>query len=194
MSNFSMSIKDDLADLTKKLTNLQKEQIPYATGEALTATTWNARLFAQDGMMRDLSKPKAFTLNAFKVQKATKRNLTAHIELKPIQAQYLGWTLEAGTKARAQGIPVPISGVRMTKGRYEKLLSQPDVFRGMIKGIEGLWRREPYGRVKLLFVIKREVDYDPYAWRYYRDVERAIAARFPVHFNREMVKALATAR
>ena len=195
MASLNVSIKDNIKEVTKKLTHLQKEQIPFATAKALTDTAWNARLFAQDGMVRDMEKPKAYTLNAFKVGKATKRSLVAYIDIKPIQWDYLKWVVAGGTK-RAVNSPltIPYLSSRMTKVRYTKLLARPDTFEGVVKGISGIWERIGRHRVKLLFAHEQQADYDKNSWKYQEDVERAVKARFPVNFNRSLEYALRSAK
>ena len=190
------NVKHTMKDLAKSLTHLQREQIPFATAQALTQTAWNARSFAQEGMVRDLEKVKPYTLNAFQIRKANKRNLSASIELKPTQAQYLGWVIEGGPKhgSKGKGIGVPYMRKRATPATYRKMVARADTFIGEIKGLVGLWQRLPHGRVKLLIAMEERVDYKPNSWRYYDDVAKAVATRFPVHWNNSMVHALKTAR
>lgn len=191
-----ISVQHTLNELSDHLTSLQKEQIPFATAKALTQTAWNARSFGQDGMDRDLEKVKAYTLNAFQVKGATKRSQRSAIQLKPNQAQYLGWVIEGGEKrgSNGKGIGVPYKRKRITPTAYRKMVARDDTFIAEIKGIVGLWKRLPHQRVKLLIAMEATVDYNPNTWRYYEDVARAVSTRFPVHWNKAMTTALKSAR
>ena len=190
---FNIDVKSDISELTKKLTHIQREQIPFATAKALTSTIWNAREWAREGMVRDLESVKSYTLNAFKVTKATKRNLTATIEIKPVQNEYLTWQILGGEKTR-KAISVPYDRPRMTRGMYKKWVARDDTFIGTIKGLRGLWQRTGRGHVKLLFAFESKVDYKAGKWNYYGDVTRTAQQRFPVHFERALIHALQTAK
>lgn len=191
--SLSINVSNDLSKLTSNLTSLQRQQLPYANSVALTSTIWNAREFARDGLVRDLDKVSNFTLNAFTIKKANKNKQIASIELKPIQSQYLGWTTEGGTKDRPT-ISLPASMRRVTRATYNKWIAREDTFQGTIKGIRGLWQRIGKYRVKLLFAYETTAQYEPHSWRYYDDVSRAINTRFAIHWNKAMIRALATAR
>lgn len=51
-----------------------------------------------EAMPRNLDRPNPFTLNAFKVKRATPRDLTAEVYAQPMQARYLTYVVDGGVR------------------------------------------------------------------------------------------------
>jgi hypothetical protein len=51
-----------------------------------------------EAMPRYLDRPNPFTLNAFKVKRATPRDLTAEVYAQPMQARYLTYVIDGGVR------------------------------------------------------------------------------------------------
>lgn len=77
-----ISIKHDLDRLTKTLTQIEREQIPFATAVALTKTAQKVQAATVNEMRTKFDRATPYTLKSLRVQPATKRNLSAAVFLK----------------------------------------------------------------------------------------------------------------
>jgi hypothetical protein len=84
----------------ERLSKQAQRQIPFATALALTKTAHKVREQMPDDMRRSLDRPRAFTAGkgAFFVLKATKRDLTATVSFKDIQARYMKYQIAGGQR------------------------------------------------------------------------------------------------
>ena len=78
----SISIKADTEDLRRKLNNLVNRQLPYATSIALNETAKTLKIYNEALMRKAFENPTPFTMNAFYVQYASKKNLIARLRRK----------------------------------------------------------------------------------------------------------------
>lgn len=69
----------DTTRLEKRLTALERRQLPFATQIALNNTAFKTRATVQKALGIYLDRPTPFVVNSILVQKATKDNLVAHI-------------------------------------------------------------------------------------------------------------------
>lgn len=200
---FTISVKDSLDKMVKTLTNIQQHQVPFATALALTKTAQDMQSSLTSGL-DVFDRPTSFTKRAFAVKRAEKRLLTAKVYARPIQAAYLRWQVEGGTRyPKRKGIPIP-KGIglnsygNMPNKAIQKLLARPDVFSGTVKGIGGIWKRLPDrdgggSRVELLVAWEGQAKYRKLFMFY--DIAYATAKRkFPGNLAESVVKALKTAR
>mgnify|MGYP001556189631 FL=1 len=77
-----ISIKSDIKQLTKRLTKIQKKQVPFATALALTKTAQKVKAEEIKTMERVFKKPTRFTLNSLFLKPAKKTQLTARVWVK----------------------------------------------------------------------------------------------------------------
>jgi len=110
-----LSIKSDLNSLTKKLTNLEKKQIPFATAKALTETGKLIKKAEIEEMKSVFDRPTKFTLNSLFLKRATKKNQEVTVWLKD-------WA-HKGTPASKYLTPQISGGGRKLKG-FEVLLNK----------------------------------------------------------------------
>ena len=85
MSEFKLSIKSDLKDLTAHLSRIQRQQIPFASALAITKTAQDVRTDLYQNMLKVFDAPVAYTVprnikepkqrGSLYLVKATKKNL-----------------------------------------------------------------------------------------------------------------------
>jgi len=79
---FKLSVQGDLSKAIKKLNDLERRQIPFATAKALTRTAQAVQKDLRSEMRRVFDRPTRYTLNSLRVRPATKANLTATVHFK----------------------------------------------------------------------------------------------------------------
>ena len=84
----NINVKIDFSKVIAKLDKLRREQMPYATAKALTATAQAVKKDLQSEMKQVFDRPTPFTLNSIYVKAARKNDLTATVGLKD-GAKYL---------------------------------------------------------------------------------------------------------
>lgn len=101
--------------LTKKLNDLEKRQLPFATSKALNATAQTIKAEIREAMPRVFDRPTPFTLNSLYLSAATKRNLFSEVWLKDFASK--------GTPAVKYLAPEVYGGTRRQK-RSERALER----------------------------------------------------------------------
>lgn len=100
----NLSISADFTDLTRFLNDAQRKQVPFAIAETLNALATDTANAITAQMDRYLDKPTPFTKQAFlgrrgfNGKRAKKSNLEAVLFAKTIQAEYLKYQTEGGTR------------------------------------------------------------------------------------------------
>lgn len=155
MTSFAISVSADLQKLTKSLSQLEKQQLPFAAAQALTAVARRVQAAEKKAMPEVFDRPTPFTVNSVAVKGARKTNLEAVVFIKDIAAAYLA-PYEFGGNHKLIG-----SGKTWLNPKDMALLNQygnfsraalkrfegrPDVFIGSIKtksgeSIGGVWQR-----------------------------------------------------
>ena len=92
MSEFKLSIKSDLKDLTAHLSRIQRQQIPFASALAITKTAQDVRTDLYQNMLKVFDAPVAYAVprnikepkqrGSLYLVKATKKNLEAEVYVK----------------------------------------------------------------------------------------------------------------
>ncbi|HDR8930450.1 TPA: hypothetical protein QDA84_000443 [Burkholderia vietnamiensis] len=152
---FAISVDADVRALSKSLNRLQKDQLPFAISQALTATAKLAQGAEKAALPEAFDRPTPFTINSVAVKGARKSDLEARVFVKDIAAAYLE--------------PYEFGGVHKLIGRgktwlnpkdktllnqygnfsrnaLQRLEARPDVFVGTVKtksgeSIGGVWQR-----------------------------------------------------
>lgn len=198
-----VSIPIDSKATRAYLSSVGKKQLPYATARALTWTAKDVSQALSAELDQFLDRPTPFTRRAFGTIRATKRRLRAYVFIKDVQAEYLKYAINGGTRApRGKAIGVPSSNMRLNKygnmprGRLQKLLSDPRNFSGTIKGVPGIWRRTGGKRnpgVKLLVAWEPKASYRRrYPFR--RRVRHHARRMYPENFRHSFAQAMRSAR
>lgn len=194
----SISVKSNMAALTRDLDRIAREQIPFATARALTQTAKDAAADITTELPRVFDRPTPFTLRGVGFLPANKINLTAAVFIKDVQAEYLGIQISGGTrfpKGKALFIPVdvPLNAYgNIPRNKIKQLLARKDTFSGTLHGIGGIWQRTRAGGVRLMIAWKPTAKYKP-RFPMYGLVQRTVDRRFNTNFEASMTRALATA-
>lgn len=208
----ALSIKVDLKPLQKAFINLRAKQVPFASALAVNMLAKGVVAAEQAAEQATFKSPTPFTMNAFRIEVATKAKPVAVVAVKDIQAEYLepyvvGGPRFLGTK---RGMLAPRNIAlnqygNLTKGKLASLKGKPNIFIGQVKTrsgqlVNGVWQRpravgkgKSTGGLKLL--IKFE-DTTP-APKHLPFIESATAyvkRNAAVAFQAAMQKALSTAR
>lgn len=150
----NIDVRVEAKQFKRSLTELEKRQLPFATALALTMTAKDVQKNTVKRLQRVLDRPTRFTLNAFRVLPATKRNLVAKVGFREFTQTSAGFRsylepLEYGGKRppkrfekrlRAIGVmrsdeyAVPAKGFRLNRygnipaSRFVQILSQLQAF------------------------------------------------------------------
>ena len=152
MAGIELNISDNIKDVQKTLTRLERQQLPFATALALTQTAADAKAAIDKQLPQKLDRPTRFTLNAIGVTRATKRLLESTVFVKPIQAEYLKWQIEGGVRRTSgYGTAVPTKNAKLNKfgnipNRRKGLIRNANQFIAVINGIAGVWERGHFSK------------------------------------------------
>lgn len=194
-----ISFRHNIREVERGLSDFAQRQLPFAVSVALNATADDVAKNATKGLARRLDRPTRFTLRAFAVLRSTKNRLAARVFAKDRQAEYLAFQEQGGERAPSgRAIVVPV-GIRrnqhgnIAKGGVKRALARPDTFSGAPAGrAGGIYQRTRTG-LRLLVSYAAKAVYRP-RLRFRADAEKTARARFPVQFERALLRALATAR
>lgn len=84
-----ISVRTNLADVERGLSDLAKRQMPYATALALTSLSKLVAADAVKNLSAKLKNPSPFTLRSVKAMAARKDNLVAKVYVMDKAAEYL---------------------------------------------------------------------------------------------------------
>jgi len=198
MNALAINLRSNLKQLTKNMDDIAQKQIPFAMALTLTKTVQSAQRSEKIAMDRQLDRPTPFTKRGVAIQKATKTNWQAQVFIKDIQAEYLKWVVEGGTrkpKNKAHLLPVTLKRNKygnIPRGKVQKLLQRADVFSGVVKGVAGIYQRTRRG-TQLLLAFEPVVKYKP-QYKFYEVAEKRIEQVIGRQFSLAMVRALKSAR
>lgn len=197
-----IELKLDTKEFEKSLDNLAKKQMPFAASKAMNDTANDVKRALEAQLPKKLDRPTPFSQRAFGIKRSSKRKLTVSIFIKDIQAEYLKYMVEGGTrypKRTAHAVPVNlrtnkygnIAGNRGGK-KIAALLAKPNTFEGTIKGVRGIWQRNR-GGVKLLIAYEPKAEYEP-RFPFYKIARGVIRNNFHRNLKRAFEMAMRTAR
>ena len=160
----AIDIRPNLKPLQRAFIALSAKQVPFAMSLALNTLAKGVVGIEREGVLETFDTPTPFTLNAFRMEAATKASPRARVAVKDIQAAYLepyvvGGNRSLGTK---RGMIVPRSvGVNqygnLRRGKLAALKAKPNVFIGQVtfrngkragQPIYGVWQRSDTPRGK----------------------------------------------
>lgn len=147
-----ISVKHQLRDATKAISQFAARQVPYATALALNAVAADVQKAEQANMRRVLDRPTPFTVKSVAVRKANKRSLVATVFVMDIAARYLE-PYEKGGKnmLNSRALIVPEGSGTNQYGNIPqrtlaKLKARSDIFIGKVKTkhgvINGVWQMQ----------------------------------------------------
>lgn len=142
-------IKVDPNDVfSRQLTQLEKQQLPFATMQAINQTAFEIQKRWKDIMPRIFDRPVALTLAAVKYDKATKSNLVASVKVrdeifkgtppaKYLAAQVMGGTRrQKGIERRLSAVDILPAGMFVVPGKGARLDQHGNVPRSQITQIK----------------------------------------------------------
>lgn len=206
-----ISVKSNIADVTKRLSKIQRKQIPFATSVALNDTAFGLQKEIKRQMPQKLDRPTPWTISGVQVKKSTKKNLTAVVYMAGADGlpkqnadrnKYIKYQVNGGTRTpKKSKIPVPYTKNmklnkygNMPRNKVKSLVARPDVFVGNVKGVEGIWQRNKRNdSIKLLVAFEPVAHYSK-RLPFNRIGEGFSMNKFTPNFTRALVRALASAR
>lgn len=208
-----ISVRTNVKEVTKGLTKLQRQQIPFATSVALNKTGQLVLAGLQrtaqktfDGgatpsTLRALKPPKGLKGRRHNIIFSTKRDLRTTIFLPDWAANYLKYQIDGGIRPTdGSGTGVPTRNRRLNKygnipGRRSGLVKGNKQFISTIKGIDGVWERHgPKGRnVRLLIAFEKNPKYRK-KFTYFETATKMAKIHFSRKLKISLDKAIRTAR
>ena len=149
----NISISHNITEVTAEFQGIKDTSLPYAISQAINDVLFDLR---STELPREISsvfdKPVAFTTspNAWNLSKATKDNLTASIQMQPLQAQYMQYQVFGGEELpKGSSIPIPEGGQKADHGglkrNWKSVIQKTKTFTGIPKGHAnapgGVWLR-----------------------------------------------------
>jgi hypothetical protein len=197
-----IGIADDVARVRRRMTDIERRELPFALALALSGTAFDVRT-----LMIERVGPESFELRdarflraAIRVRKATKRDLTARVydhlgssdlELHarggvryPVDGRHVAVPTRVLTpRRRARGVP--------RAWRPRQVLRKPRVFRTRIGGREYIVRRRTRRRypVEPLYLLVERARMRR-RFSFYEAAEREFRARIGGQFRRAMRRAV----
>ena len=154
-----IDIRDNIKEVTRGLSSMQKKQIPFATMLALNDTAFALHKTYKKQTLQKFDSPTTFTQKGFRYDKAKKTNLVAVVYVDETREDYMKLQIDGGIRTPNKSAIVIANSKNsndvdkypsgnITKGAYNKIKRNKDkYFFGKPKGnqgSEGIWER--YGR------------------------------------------------
>lgn len=195
-------VKADVSGVLKRLKRIHADQVPFATSSALNSTIFDVRRQIVGPTWDDAFevRNKRFPSAAFRVDKATKRQLRARVY------DYLGRAsirlhAEGGIKRpKGRSLAIPTSNIKRTSsGKISKAQKPAHLKRAfratMPSGQEVIAQRvgKPRLPIRILYnlepgaSIRKEL-------RFYEDAAREARRTYERHWKKSFVRAIRTAR
>ena len=198
-----INIKTNNKEFAKKMTNLQKKQIPFASSQAINETLVGLKKEMFKQTEKKLDRPTRTTQNGCFVKRSNKKNLTGVLGIKDFVAKYLHYQIEGGVRSTGKKIPVPYK----PNARLNKFGNIPSKRRGLIKrpnkqfiakinGVSGVYEKFGKGgsQVKLLIAFEDTVTYDKKIFPFYQIANGYINNTYNRKLQKALTRAMKTAR
>ena len=197
-----IKVKDNSKQLAKKLTAIQKKQIPFATAQAINNTLFGLRKEMAKQTVKKLDRPVPFTQRGFLVTKAKKTNLVGILRIRPEVESYLKFQIDGGVrKPSSKKIPVPITkNKRLNKygniaGKRSGLVKGSKEFIATIGGATGVWKENRKGQPPTLLIkFHDSVKYSKKPFDFYKIGRGYINGTYDRQLTKALAKALRTAK
>lgn len=183
------------------LLRVGRRQVPFAAAKALTKTAQQAQMKVREGLPQRFTIRNSFVEKGIRIKPARKRNLEAVVYSKD---DFMALHETGGVKRpRGQHLALPTDNVKRNQrgivtraNRPKRQLNKPNVFKGTISGVEGVWKRpgrRSKGSLKLLFAFEPSARIQP---RFdFKDTVKVVAqSEITQNFARAFDNALRTAR
>jgi len=194
-----ISVKHDLDKLKKTLNRWEKKQIPFATSQALNDLAFSIRKDTVKVLWpRSVQvKQRGFANAAFRVEKATKRHLTAavfdRLNLAIFPRQIKG---EVRIPYSSTHMAVPTWWAKTPTGRIKRAarLGSSKLFKMQRNGSSkpGLWMRTRQG-LRLMYTLEKRIKV-PKAFPFFELGKRTATVHWSRFMDKRLKAALKTAR
>jgi hypothetical protein len=194
-----LTITLDTKPVIAKVRGIADKQIPFATALALTRTAQDAQAEIRRQMPQRFTVRNNWIQKGVIIRKATKQDLAALVidrdDFMTIQETGGTKTPRGRSVAVPQAVRVNKRGIVPRTQRPSALVGKPNIFRAVIRGVDGLWQRVgPKGRgIKLLYVLKPSVPIKP-RFGFFETVRGVAVDRFTTQFELAFAHAVRTAR
>lgn len=150
---------DGLTQCIDGLRSFEQKHLPFALARGYTKIASIAQDAAVKQMDFEIDRPTPFTKRAVAITPAKKSDFPdawSMVYIKPIQAEYLKWSIAGGTRYPKKAAILIPKDVRLNKygnlpkGRIKKALSSG--FSGKVNDQSGVWERHGPGKRKLRLV------------------------------------------
>ena len=213
-----IQLKADTKKLTKHLSFIQKQQVPFATSIALNNVAFDARAAVQKALPQKLDRPTKGIINSVQVEKSKKKHLIARVGFAgkgfgssawlETPALIMARLIAGGTripKGKAIVVPV-IKNIKLNKfgnlprKKISTLLAKPKrYFSGKPTGRDaGLYERikkkGKAGQLKMLASYEQSTSYESGKFNLSSIVSKTVARKYKARFNDALSKALASAK
>jgi hypothetical protein len=147
-----LSFRSNVDAISRQLTDLAREQLPFAEARALTELAKLAAQAEKQAMPRVFNAPVPFTVNSVAVQPARKGKPVARVYVRDKAAAYLEPYEYGGTQflGKKPGDLVPVNARanvygNLPRNAMRQYLGRDDTFLGTVRTqhgpIYGLWQR-----------------------------------------------------
>jgi hypothetical protein len=207
------SVESNLNELTKRLTRIQKEQVPFATSMALNNVAADVANAITAQMDRYLDNPTPFTKRAYQSRpgtfrtesgaRATKKKLFVDIIPGKVQAEYLKFQIEGGVRTpnqRAIFVPSRVAPKNkfgnLTRGNRKRFIAgQGQYFSAGDREDKtpGVYKRESSGKIQPMAFYVERANYKA-IFPIDKIAGGVVKNRFGLRFDQALKRALATAR
>ena len=193
MSLLTAKGQSELDRLMKSMDGLFKQSI-YATSQALNETAKDVKKGVERQLNKDIDRPTKFTQSAFKINHSNKKTLKASVEIKPIQAKYLKYQIEGGTR-RAKTIIIPRKKAQnkygnLPRGKLNRLSQAGKSYKAGGLVVQVLKTKEK----PLAYMSSKGTAKYKKLFKFYERGRKVAQKVFGKHFSEQLVKAISTAR
>tara|TARA_R100000734_G_C3297787_1_gene88787 strand:+ start:485 stop:1075 length:591 start_codon:yes stop_codon:yes gene_type:complete len=194
-----ISVKNNIKEATKGLRKTHREQVPFATSNAINKTLFDLRKEMGKQTTKHLDRPTPFTQKGFVVATAKKTTLKGMLFLKDVVEKYLKFQIEGGTRSTGKNIPIPYKpNARLNKfgniiGKRSGLVKKSNQYIGEVNGINGVWEKQKNGKNKLIIAFERSVNYRK-RFPFYTIAEMFTKNVFDKNFTKAFLRAVRSSR
>lgn len=146
-----INIRDNIRQLTAQLDRVARQQMPFATAQALNRIGKRVERAEQGNIRAKFKHPTPFTQKSIGVKRATKTNPEVTVFVKPVAAKYLepyetGGVHKLPGRALLNPKDIKLNAYgQLPRATLAKLKARPDIFIGIVKTkagpVNGVWQR-----------------------------------------------------
>lgn len=219
---FAISVKTNLAQLTRGLDTFARQQVPFAAAQALTAVAKQVQTDEKSNMQRRIKGgPTPFTKNSVRIIPARKGQLWAQVFMMDIAARYMApyefgglhkligkgitWFNPKHVKLNKYGnipnntITRLVGGIVKGRTGAKAVARKQGIFVGRLKGrggkggTSGIWKRLPGNRLQLIVAFGNAHPAN-FRLHWFDQAQQTVNKTFDRAFTWALAQAMRTAR